>query len=166
MTITEPQAVRTYMLIGALLAHVRPHEQTPKVTKIRTQFRKWMNKLVKHIGKEQYLDHAREADRIWEEAKKECGGEEYVIAISSTLRELYYPLEGTKYARWVFSPKRYFEACQSLEMSAETPLVSAELDGYELGGIFLRLLGIKQKDRLAEIRARMKLKQQEKELGL
>ncbi len=154
-----------HMLIGALLAQIKPYETTPKINKLRCQMRKWLRAYYKKVGEKKYHNTAKHADAVWESAQ-ELLGEDFAIAMSPTLRVLYDAIDDMG-GKQIFTRRNFEAAMGSLEAvdSKGYDMKEPELNGYKLSDWFLEKLGVKSGNKFGEVKARLNLRKQERALG-
>ncbi|WP_416768491.1 hypothetical protein ACM66T_10030 [Sulfurimonas sp. ST-25] len=158
---TKDQSVMILMLIGTLMAYVKHSETTRKVDKLRKDIRKGLSAMYLYDGAE-YDRIAKEADIVWEGAKKELNNLNYTISLIATCRALWSMLDDSPHQQLWFTERTFTAAMQSMEgVSTRKDTYDVERDSNMLTDIFGRLLGIEKKKPLRELSARIQLKKKE-----
>lgn len=160
-------AIKALMLMGTLLTYIKPHESTRAIDKIKRNVRKGLNALYRY-DEAMYDTLTKEADAVWEKAKRAANNKEYTVSLIAMLNALWATLDGNRYQTIWFTEKTYQKAIASMiGVSAREDDVQVESDSYFLTDIFAEGLGVKKDSAFGRIAAEAKARKalREKELA-
>lgn len=142
MSDEKQTAIKALMLMGTLLSYIKIHEQTKAINKIKRDVRKGLRSI--HRSDEALFGRlSKEADRVWEKAKRAANDKEYTVSLIAMLSALWALLDGNRY-QTLFFTERTFQRCISSMTGIATHQDDAtiEHDSFFLTDIFAEGLGI------------------------
>ena len=142
MSNEKQTAIKALMLMGTLLAYIKIHEQTKAINKIKRDVRKGLQSIYRS-DEVLFNRLSKEADEVWEKAKRAANDKEYTVSLIAMLSALWALLDGNRY-QTLFFTERTFQRCISSMAGIATRQddVAIEKDSFFLTDIFAGGLGI------------------------
>lgn len=144
-------AVKALMLMGTLLSYIKANEQTKAIDKIKRDVRKGLRSI---YGSDEVLFDrlSKEADEVWEKAKRAANDKEYTVSLIAMLSALWALLDGNRYQTLFFTEKTLQRCISSMTgIATRKDDATIEQDSFFLTDIFAEGLGVETETGLKPI---------------